>query len=106
MKMMSLTIRHKRIHPTSVRSKPAVNPRKVLAGSVHVVQTLRRGNKQCTLNPQHGLLYHYRENSENWTKKVLVEDRTLNNLQKNASKQFLSTMKAYKFYIADKKPTN
>lgn len=52
--------RNKIVHNAGDRSKPALDPRKVSAGSVHVIESLRKGFQQCSVDPSNGLLHHYR----------------------------------------------
>ncbi|XP_076435549.1 uncharacterized protein LOC143275372 [Babylonia areolata] len=60
MKMLTHTRRIRYIWPTTRRSKPAVDTRRILTPGIHNVETLREGYKMCTVNPGKGLLHHYR----------------------------------------------
>ncbi|KAK7477619.1 hypothetical protein BaRGS_00031167 [Batillaria attramentaria] len=60
MPMLLHTTRHKYIHRAGDRSKPIVDPRKVSVGSVHIVEKLRKGFRSCNVDPEQGLLHHYR----------------------------------------------
>ncbi|PVD30713.1 hypothetical protein C0Q70_09988 [Pomacea canaliculata] len=54
------TQRESWIYPPTERSKPAVDPRKVETVSVHLVKKLRHPYQQCVMEPDQGLLHHYR----------------------------------------------
>ena len=58
--MLTHTQRHTEVLQPGDRSKPAVDPRKVLTCSVHVIQTLRHGFQACDMQSDKGLLHHYR----------------------------------------------
>ena len=58
--MLTHTLRHTEVLEPGHRSKPAVDPRKVLTGSVHVIQTFRHGFQPCEMQSDKGLLHHYR----------------------------------------------
>ncbi|KAL8621309.1 hypothetical protein ACOMHN_008133 [Nucella lapillus] len=60
LRMLTHTRRHIKVHNPSDRSKPVVDPRKVKTGSVHVIQTLRHDYEACVMEPDRGLLHHYR----------------------------------------------
>ncbi|KAK7492135.1 hypothetical protein BaRGS_00016609, partial [Batillaria attramentaria] len=61
---LSHPTRYEKMFAPSIRSKPAVDPRKVLVGSVHVVERFRRGFKSCNIHTADGLLHHYRNASK------------------------------------------
>ncbi|KAK7094526.1 uncharacterized protein [Littorina saxatilis] len=61
LKVLTHTRRHKEVLGPAIRSKPAVDPRRVHTGSVHIIQKFRDGYETCVMSRYKGLLHHYRD---------------------------------------------
>ncbi|XP_070175704.1 uncharacterized protein [Littorina saxatilis] len=55
--------------------KVALDPRRTLVGSVHVVDKMRRGSRACQLDPDEGLLFHFRKGMRPPESRVVDDNR-------------------------------
>ena len=70
--MLTHVIRERKVWPPGQRSKPAVDPRKVETGSVHVIQKLREGKwlvsavflTLCLFNKNKNIFFYIRRNMD------------------------------------------
>ncbi|KAK7492134.1 hypothetical protein BaRGS_00016608, partial [Batillaria attramentaria] len=69
--------RYQKIYRRTERSKPAVDPSKIVVGSVHVIDQFVRGFRSCTMPKGSGLLHHYRIAYLNEVGNTVTKDRHL-----------------------------
>ncbi|KAK7477616.1 hypothetical protein BaRGS_00031164, partial [Batillaria attramentaria] len=117
MPMLLHTTRHKYIHRAGDRSKPIVDPRKVSVGSVHIVEKLRKGFRSCNVDPEKGLLHHYRyagnipennrtEDERLWRHVDVIVKETWRILNRTAVTAFIKDIPSYKYIFVSAASTS
>ncbi|XP_076434553.1 uncharacterized protein LOC143274585 [Babylonia areolata] len=84
-------LRNREVQTPGKRSKVAMDPRRVLVGSVHIVGRLRPGFTSCAMDPGQALLHHYRLSALK-PKAPVLEDRTVRTLGHSYVQEVVSVL--------------